>query len=166
MYHELTFYIDNYRYRDKDESYDRLELATDAQKLYCDLCAYFDVRYGAAWSNYNYEEVIRDLHRAIYGHLELSYHENLDKLTFRALMDGYRFDAEIYNEQPPSALFWVQYFSREYAGHIDLEACVRLGGKLIHLQKGVLLTFFDYPWEVDFRRLLAINEQWRKLNSV
>lgn len=164
LYDELVIYVGDYIYRGEDGSHERIRHATDAQELYCDLCAYFDAPYGAGWSNYDYEEVMMDLHRAVYGHLELSFDQTLDKHTFQALMDEERLDLEVRNRRPPGVLFWLQYFSQEYAEQIDLEACTRLGGKLQLLQKGLFLTFFDYPWEVDFRTLLAVNEQWRNSN--
>lgn len=164
LYDELKLYVDDYRYRDDEGSYDRVALSKDVQHLYCDLCTYFDARYGAVWSNYDYEEIILDLHRALYDYPKLSWNQSPDKSTFQPLMDGVRFDAEVRDSQPPSALFCVQYFSLEYAERLDLEVCVSLGGKLTPLPKGVLLSFFDYPWEVDWRRLLAINEEWRMLN--
>jgi hypothetical protein len=160
-FNELILYVGDYNYRYEDEPEERLQIATDVQELYCDLCTYLDAPYGAAWSNYDYEEVIRDLHVALYGHRETAADDSPDRRTFQALMDGERFYKEVSSRRPPSALFWLQYFSNEYARSIDLAACVELGAKIRNLPRGALVQFFGYPWEVDWRRMLIINRQWR-----
>jgi hypothetical protein len=163
-FNEVVLYVGDYNYRYPEEEEDRLQTASDVQALYCDLCTYLDAPYGAAWSNYDYEEVIRDLHTALYGQPEPAADDALGRRTFQALMDGERFYAEVSSGRPPSALFSLQYFSNEYARSIDLATCVELGAKIRNLPHGVLVKFFDYPWNVGWRPMLMINQQWRSLH--
>jgi hypothetical protein len=60
----------------------------------------------------------------------------------------------------PPVLFWLNYFSNDYLSVLDRDVFVRLGGRITQLPAGVMVSFVDYPWEVQIAELVSINNIW------
>lgn len=116
---------------------DRWEIAADLQQLFIQLCGYLDAPYGYS-SDENATEALAS---------EMSQMNVYEDVRSRHL---------------PAVLFWLQYFSDDYAVHLDLGALADLGGIVQQLPSGVLVKFFDYPWNVNLDVLVDINRKWRK----
>lgn len=73
-----------------------------------------------------------------------------------------RLYSDVRQGQPPSTLFWLNYFSSDYAETIELDSIKRLGATITIVPGGSLVTFFDYPWNVNASTLWEINQHWRE----
>ena len=113
------------------------DVATEAQNLFGDLCTYLESPYGYSHDEYALEQLINDM----------------------VIHDA------IYNKELPKTLFWLQYISNEYAGHIDTNLFKKLGAKFHKLPKGFLVSFFDNPWDVDVLELELLNKKWKQVRS-
>ncbi|HLL61280.1 MAG TPA: hypothetical protein VK338_06185 [Candidatus Nitrosocosmicus sp.] len=116
----------------RDDEPQRDELAQDLKELFTNLCISQDALYG--------------------------YSADEDALEVLEALDKPLFD-EITHK--PSILFWLQYLSDRALHNTDMEIIKKLGGKIEKLSKGVLVSFFDYSWEVDLNKLADINTQFK-----
>lgn len=131
----VSFSVDNTEFR-ADEP-DRINLANDVENLLVAVCTELDAFYG------------------------FSADENaLEMLILYPVIDVYGFATK---QARPSALFWLQYFAADYTKNFNVDALVKFGGTLQPASTGVLLKFFDHPWDVDLKMLGKINEIWREL---
>jgi hypothetical protein len=60
----------------------------------------------------------------------------------------------------PPLLFWMNYFRREYFQWLDAALFSRVGGWVTIHPQGLLVSFFDLPWEADLGRLREVNQRW------
>lgn len=60
----------------------------------------------------------------------------------------------------PRLLFWVNYFRREHFPWLDEALFSRVGGWVTIYPQGLLVSFFDLPWEADLGRLREVNQRW------
>jgi hypothetical protein len=60
----------------------------------------------------------------------------------------------------PPLLFWMNYFRRECFPWLDEAAFSRVGGWVTTFPRGVLVSLFDVPWEVELGRLREVNRRW------
>lgn len=60
----------------------------------------------------------------------------------------------------PPLLFWVNYFRREHFLWLDEILFSRVGGWATSFPGGMVVSFFDLPWEVDLEVLREVNHRW------
>ncbi len=135
----IAISVDGTYYRGEDRQ--RIITADDLQQLFVDLGSVAHAGYGYSWDEELYD---------------LAYLHGERELFERLYID-------VCARQWPSTLFWLNYFSRDYAEIVGLDDMRRLGATITTVPNGVLATFFDYPWDVDVHNLWEINQRWRQL---
>jgi hypothetical protein len=128
----ISVSLDSHYLRYKQSPKESLAVASDVLWIFEQLCSFEDTVYGYS----------------------------ADEYAFEALIDRASIQRDVREEKLPSVLFWLQYFGADYVAQSGLEAFVKLGAKFQNLPNGVAISFFDYPWEVDIERLLALNSRW------
>ena len=67
------------------------------------------------------------------------------------------------NLKQPTLLFWLNYFSKEYANLFNWERILVYGVHKIIFQNGIILYSSAYPWEGTLTEIRKINELWQRL---
>lgn len=138
LFIETSLGVENSYYRSDTSGRERT--ASDTKGIFTELCTWLDSPHG-----YSLDENAGD---------QLIYEKFLYDKTDLC-------DCGQTNERP-RVLLWMQYFSREYARKVNVPQMRRLGGRTEELSKGLLVRFFDHPWEVDLRELARINKEWQQ----
>jgi hypothetical protein len=133
MLESLSIVVDNTFFRYGDNGAASMEAALDMQMMFLDLCGLLQVPYG-----YSADE---DILEVFLGKLPMV--------------------SDLINYGTPRFLFWLQYFSTSCLGTDLLQDLSTLGATPIEVDKGVLVKFFDYPWEVDVSKLTDLNRRWQ-----
>jgi hypothetical protein len=67
----------------------------------------------------------------------------------------------VVNGERPPLLFWLNYFRRDHFPWLDEEMFSRVGGWVTAFPRGMLVSIFDAPWEVELAALQETNRRWR-----
>jgi len=86
----------------------------------------------------------------------------VDEYVFEFFMARLSIHEDVRQRRSPAVLFWLQYFAAEYAAHIGLEPLIALGGQVVKLPRGVLVSFLEQPPDLRSNRLDALNAQWQE----
>ena len=62
-----------------------------------------------------------------------------------------------------NVLFWLNFFPNEYVEHIGLARLQALGGTIVAAQRGVIVSLFRYPWDVDVQVWQHYHDRWQDL---
>jgi hypothetical protein len=119
----------------KSEATDKFMVATDLQEIFADLCELLATPYGYS----------------------------TDENMIEIFMDILSINEDVQDKRPPKVLFWLQYFTASYAAYLDQNMLLELGASIRKLPNGILVSFSDYPWNVDFVRLKRINDLWQQM---
>lgn len=114
----------------------RLKVANNVQKLFIDLCKILE---------------------PIYGY-------SVDEPTMEIFADRLYGQGSIWSYGKPSVLFWLNYFSHRQVSQNEIDIFKSLGGIIAELSSGIIVSFFDYPWDVDINMLQSVNDRWRRLS--
>jgi hypothetical protein len=126
--------VDGTHFRYDLDPTESMLISSDLQDLFKELCTLTGAHYGYSTDEYALEQFWEDL----------QIYQNIRYLD------------------PPTVLFWLQYFSSEYAEHMDLTRVSDLGGVIRQLENGVLVQFFDHPWAVKLNKLARVNSAWHQ----
>jgi hypothetical protein len=74
--------------------------------------------------------------------------------------ESQRIPAAIAAGGKPPLLFWMNYFRREHFPWLDEALLSRAGGWVTTFPRGMLVSLFDVPWEVELGRLRDVNRRW------
>ena len=110
------------------------DVATTMRQLFVDLCAQLRPLCG-----YSFDEDFWEL---------LAHDSALQK--------------DVLEQKQPSVLYWLNYYPNFYAHVVDLGALEGLGARVTAIQNGVVVSFFEWPWDMDVRSLVHTNQQWRE----
>lgn len=120
----------------RPDASERWRVAQDLQKLFSHLCVKLE---------------------SVYGY-------SVDEHTIEYFAHDFHLHSDARDRRKPSVLFWLNYFAAEHSVQIGGAGVFRqVGGKVIELPTGILVSFFEHPWEVGIAKLRAINERWRRL---
>lgn len=97
--------------------------------------------------------------------LRAAYGFSLEEEAAETLADEVeRLESSVAAGGKPPLLFWVNYFRREHFPRLDEALFSRIGGWVTIYPQGLLVSFFDLPWEADLGRLGEVNKRWRLLD--
>jgi hypothetical protein len=122
--------VDGSFFRDKAV---RTTVAADMLEIFVGLCERLGAAYGLCWE----EETAEALSGAA------------ESLVSSLVAGG-----------KPPLLLWMNYFRREHFQWLDEALFSRVGGWVTIYPQGLLVSFFDLPWDVDLGRLREVNQRW------
>jgi hypothetical protein len=111
----------------------RATVAADMLEIFVGLCERLGAAYGLSWEEGTAE----------------AFSEAAESLASSIVTGG-----------KPPLLFGMNYFRREHFQWLDAALFSRVGGWVTIYPQGLLVSFFDLPWEVDLGRLREVNQRW------
>ncbi len=126
--------------------------------------AYF---YGTPADHFTAAEDLRLAFGEIATEFEVPFAYSRDEDVFDSFFPCMHIHRDLYLQQPPSILFWLNYFSNDYLAQIGgAEIFKPLGAQIEPLSKGVLVSFFEHPRDMDLHKLWQINDEWQQMIGI